>query len=377
MSEVFNLSWNVSWSFLIPLSIMWSLFIGYGLRELATIKYGEIVFLLFCCTLPLHGLYLMVDAPAWPLYAVLLIIYTGLLFLRKDNKRMGSLSKSGYLRLLSIGRKDGILIKDDEDFQHIDTLVLSKKEYSSLKSNKKLQNQMIEALRYNVEVLPVSTFLEEEYGYLDTNNELSASDVNMRRRRILRGTKRVVDSILAILIFIAAFPVFLLVVIAIYFCDGAPIFFRQKRLGKGGREFDIIKFRTMTSESNGNNQATKLGAILRLTHIDELPQLLNIIRGEMAIIGPRPEWVLLSTPELAPKEYWMRQAIRPGLTGWAQVCYKPSQTKTMRRRKLGYDLYYVNNRSIMLDLLIWFRTFQRLPQFFYTLFTRPFRSGSI
>jgi len=101
----------------------------------------------------------------------------------------------------------------------------------------------------------------------------------------------------------------------------------------------------------------------RTLHFDEVPQLLNIIWGEMAFIGPRPEWILLTTPEKAPPNYWLRTTVRPGLTGWAQVNYLPSNSKEMRRMKLGYDLYYINNRSVLLDMLIWLRTIIKVLKF--------------
>ena len=115
----------------------------------------------------------------------------------------------------------------------------------------------------------------------------------------------------------------------------------------------------------GDSRVTKVGHFIRKTRIDELPQILNVLAGDMAFIGPRPEWVLLTSPELAPEGYWLRQSVRPGLSGWAQVNYKPSRTVHMRRRKLGYDLFYINHRSFLLDMLIWFRTLQRLPMLPY------------
>ena len=116
----------------------------------------------------------------------------------------------------------------------------------------------------------------------------------------------------------------------------------------------------MQHDIQGDEIVTPIGQFLRAMHIDELPQLLNILKGDMAFVGPRPEWVLLTTPEEAPENYWMRQAVRPGLTGWAQVNYRPSNTRFRRRRKLGYDLFYINNRSVFLDVLIWFRTILKI-----------------
>lgn len=112
----------------------------------------------------------------------------------------------------------------------------------------------------------------------------------------------------------------------------------------------------MVNSDKQNAEVTWLGGYLRYFHIDELPQLINILRGEMAFVGPRPEWVLLTDEAEAPENYWLRLAVKPGMTGWAQVNYKPSYTKRMRQRKLGYDVYYINNRTFFLVSLIWMRT---------------------
>ena len=138
--------------------------------------------------------------------------------------------------------------------------------------------------------------------------------------------------------------------------------YRQERLGLGGRPFTLLKFRSMRMDAEQAGPAwaasrdprvTRIGLYLRKTRIDELPQLLNILRGEMSFIGPRPERPhFVSQLTAAIPHYELRCHVKPGLTGWAQVNYPYGASVEDARMKLSYDLYYVRNRSLLLDLLI-------------------------
>ena len=145
-----------------------------------------------------------------------------------------------------------------------------------------------------------------------------------------------------------------------------PIFFKQTRIGLGGRTFQVVKFRTMytDAEAAGAKWATKndprvtrIGMFMRKTRLDEVPQLWNVLRGDMGFVGPRPE-----RPEFVPMLaehlpfYYLRHLVRPGLTGWAQVRYGYGATMAEAREKLEYDLYYVKHMTLGLDLLIMFET---------------------
>ena len=157
------------------------------------------------------------------------------------------------------------------------------------------------------------------------------------------------------------------VTLAILLDDGAPIFYKQTRLGRGAQPYNILKFRTMmrNAEPNGVPQwavehdarATRVGRILRKTHLDELPQFLNVLRGEMSLVGPRAE-----RPELVDyfqehiPFYRARLLVKPGITGWAQINYGYAATIDETLVKLEYDLFYIKNRSIMMDLVIMLRT---------------------
>ena len=180
--------------------------------------------------------------------------------------------------------------------------------------------------------------------------------------------KRVFDILAAFGLLFVLWPVMLLTAIAIRLFDGIrrPALYRQTRVGLNGTVFEVIKFRTMpkNAEDAGavwadykDKRATRLGRILRSTRIDELPQLFNVLRGEMSMVGPRPErpvFVEQLDPHLP--YYSQRHRIKPGITGWAQLCYPYGASVEDAKEKLQYDLYYVKNHSILLDMIIWLKT---------------------
>ncbi len=168
---------------------------------------------------------------------------------------------------------------------------------------------------------------------------------------------------IGLLLFLPFFP---FVALAVKLSSSGPLFFRQPRVGMGGRIFNVVKFRTMftDAEQHGAKWATKddprvtrVGRFLRKTRIDEVPQLWNVLRGDMGLVGPRPErpefvaWLREELPF-----YYLRTLIRPGLTGWAQVRYGYGATLAETKEKLEYDLYYIKHMSLGLDLLILFET---------------------
>ena len=146
---------------------------------------------------------------------------------------------------------------------------------------------------------------------------------------------------------------------------GAPVLFRQRRVGLHGREFLLYKFRTLRELREGEEEfcdedlrrMTPFGRFLRLTRLDELPQLWNVLRGEMSLVGPRAEWAAMARKmEREIPEFALRYAVRPGMTGWAQVQYKYTTSVEEYRVKLYYDLYYIKNLSLALDLKILLKT---------------------
>lgn len=179
--------------------------------------------------------------------------------------------------------------------------------------------------------------------------------------------KRPLDAALAAILLIPALPIMALVALAVRLGGPGPIFYTQERVGRGGKTFRIIKFRTMRPDaekegavfaSKGDPRVTPIGKFLRATRLDELPQLWNILRGEMSFVGPRPE-----RPEFERKlaetmpVFPVRHIIRPGLTGWAQVNDRYAASDEDHLRKLRHDLYYLKHRSLMLDLSVILKTF--------------------
>lgn len=179
-----------------------------------------------------------------------------------------------------------------------------------------------------------------------------------------RIAKRSMDLVLSLLALIVLSPVFILTALAVKLCDGGPVFFKQKRVTMDGREFDILKFRSMIVDAEKDHtphpaededpRITKVGKYIRACRLDELPQLLNIIKGDMSIVGPRPERVenVKEYTEQIP-EFPMRLKVRGGLTGYAQVYGKYNTTPL---DKLKLDLMYIENYSVMLDLRLMLMT---------------------
>jgi exopolysaccharide biosynthesis polyprenyl glycosylphosphotransferase len=179
--------------------------------------------------------------------------------------------------------------------------------------------------------------------------------------------KRIVDLVIAVLLLIATAPLMLLVAIAIWYDSPGTIFYKQERVGYRGRRFQIIKFRSMVQNAEKDSGAvwaterdprvTRVGRFIRLVRIDELPQLFNVIRGEMSIVGPRPERpVFVEQFNQVIPGYDTRHNLRPGITGWAQVSYQYGSSIADARHKLKYDLYYAEKWSLLFDLKILFIT---------------------
>ncbi len=191
-------------------------------------------------------------------------------------------------------------------------------------------------------------------------------DEGFRHSPITRAGKRGLDTLLAIAMLVATAPLMVLTAIAIAVSDGRPIFYSQERTGAMGRPYCIWKFRTMRrdAEKMGAVWATerdprilKVGKILRKSRLDELPQLWNVLRGEMSFVGPRPERpVFLEELKKRWPLFTLRELVKPGLTGWAQLKYGYSSTLEQQARKLEYDLYYIKNTSFFLDFVCLFHT---------------------
>jgi sugar transferase (PEP-CTERM system associated) len=219
---------------------------------------------------------------------------------------------------------------------------------------------------------PVSqymSFLEKEISRIDIKRLDMAwmlySD-GFQISPIGRALKRLFDILVSLTILIPFSPVLLAAMLAVWLGDRGAVFYRQERVTLGGRSFRILKLRTMRSDAEkggavwaaaGDNRVTAVGRFLRRTRIDELPQLFNVLAGDMSLVGPRPE-----RPEFIEKLsqqlplYHERHAVKAGLTGWAQVNYPYGASLDDARSKLSYDLYYVKNFNILFDLRIVLQT---------------------
>jgi exopolysaccharide biosynthesis polyprenyl glycosylphosphotransferase len=181
--------------------------------------------------------------------------------------------------------------------------------------------------------------------------------------------RRFIDIMLALAGLALLLPTLPFIALAIYIDNPGPIFYRQERVGKGGKIFSLLKFRSMVTNAEQNGQAvwansndprvTHVGMLLRSARIDELPQVLNVLKGDMSIVGPRPE-----RPQFVEQLqehiscYGVRHQVKPGLTGWAQVNYRYGSSVDDAFTKLEYDLYYLKHQSLLLDMLIVLRTFK-------------------
>lgn len=214
-----------------------------------------------------------------------------------------------------------------------------------------------------VPILPYARYLEG-YEYRLAEGDFDGAQACDAGRAGYRSRKPIFDwlVICALSPFIAV--VLIATALAVAMSMGRPILFSQDRVGIDGKVFQMWKFRTMVASVGGDfvtaigdRRITPLGRVLRRWHVDESPQLVNVLRGEMSLIGPRPEQPDLSRRySLESSEFAHRLRVMPGLTGWAQVSYSYAGTAAESMIKLGYDLYYIKHQSTVLDLVILART---------------------
>lgn len=195
---------------------------------------------------------------------------------------------------------------------------------------------------------------------------LQAYGFKILRSQMKNKIKRVFDIIMAIIIGIMTLPVMAIAAIIVRLESPGPIIYSQARVGEKGKEFNVYKFRSMRNDAEKDGakwaqendpRVTKFGHFMRKTRIDELPQLVNVLKGEMSFIGPRPERrVFINELEKEIPYYNLRHMVKPGLTGWAQVMYPYGASVEDAKRKLEYDLYYIKNYTLSLDVIILFMT---------------------
>lgn len=219
-------------------------------------------------------------------------------------------------------------------------------------------------------ILDLSTFFERVQGQVRLDS-LRASWLiygdGFRQGWTRTFVKRCFDLIVGTGLLLVTLPIMILTALLIVLEDGAPVFYAQERVGRGGRPFRVIKFRSMRRDaekdgkprwaSSNDDRVTRVGRFIRKLRIDELPQLLNVLSGDMSLVGPRPErpYFVDQLTQQIPF-YAVRHCVKPGVTGWAQVRYQYGASVDDAAEKLQYDLYYVKNHTLILDTLVLFET---------------------
>lgn len=225
-----------------------------------------------------------------------------------------------------------------------------------------------------IQVVDMVGFFERQTGRIniDALNPSSMVFADGIVQAVLKSyVHRILDMVLSLAVLILTLPLMVLAALFIWLGSGfrGPVLYRQTRVGRGGRLFQILKFRSMTVDAeehggarwavDGDTRITAVGHVIRKTRIDELPQLINVLKGDMSFVGPRPE-----RPEFVEALvneipfYDLRHRVNPGITGWAQICYPYGASQEDAKDKLEYDLYYIKNYSLFLDLMILIQTAQ-------------------
>jgi len=231
--------------------------------------------------------------------------------------------------------------------------------------------QLLNCRLAGIEVTELLTFLERETGRVRIdvlNPSWLIFGQGFRRDPVRLFSCRALDVLASLAVLVVGLPAMLLTMVAIKLEDGlrAPALYTQARVGLGGKVFKLLKFRSMRldAEQNGAQWAqyadprvTRVGAMIRKLRFDELPQVINVLRGEMSFVGPRPERPEF-VAQLAEKipYYAQRHCVKPGITGWAQLCYPYGSSEADALQKLQYDLYYIKNNSLLFDLAILLQT---------------------
>jgi sugar transferase (PEP-CTERM system associated) len=230
--------------------------------------------------------------------------------------------------------------------------------------------ELLELRMKGVKIEEATTWLEKISGKIEVENLYPSWLVfgeGFRRSSTFIAVRRTLSIVISLIGLILSLPLLPFIMLAVRLDSPGPVFYTQTRVGKAGRTFKVVKFRTMRQDAEaksgpkwaGDNdpRVTSVGKFLRSSRLDEIPQLWCVLKGDMAFVGPRPErpefieWLSKEIPY-----YNVRHMVRPGLTGWAQIKYKYGSTVQDSREKLQYDLFYIKNASIGLDLLIMFQT---------------------
>lgn len=232
--------------------------------------------------------------------------------------------------------------------------------------------QLLQCKLAGIDVVDLPTFFERETGQIQLeslNPSWMIFSDGFQRGSIRDMAKRVFDLSVSSGLLLLTLPIMMVTALLVFLESGTPIFYRQERVGEHGRNFNVLKFRSMRKDAErdgvpqwakkNDDRVTRVGRVIRKTRFDELPQIFNVLKGDMSFVGPRPERPHF-VKELAKEVpyYQSRHTVKPGITGWAQIRYPYGATVDDAIQKLQYDLYYVKNRTLFLDLIILFQTAQ-------------------
>lgn len=259
-------------------------------------------------------------------------------------------------------------------FNSIDTAVdlIKKENIKSIVIANSLETlDLYKITRLGVETIPLLTVYERIYEKIPLSlmtDTVALSILSKEKDALYNISRRILDICVSSVVIITTIPITILAGICIYLEDKGNIFYTQTRIGKNNKIFSVYKFRSMKIHAESGNavwagekdaRITRVGAILRKTHIDEIPQMVNILRGDIGLVGPRPE-----RPEFVKQLeneipfYFIRHTIQPGFTGWAQIKFRYARSKEDSAEKLEYDLFYLKHRSLALDFGIILKTIQ-------------------
>lgn len=286
-----------------------------------------------------------------------------------------------HIAVIGSGAAVEHLLADLKEHPHIGKVVYTKAGYDGadtlpvvdivIAHDVDLSGLFMIATKRDCEIFSLFEAYEELFGKipLALMDESHAIAILTRRKRFgYPFVERFVEGIFAIITLVISLPFVIVAMIAIALEDGWPVVYRQTRVGKNGKLFKLYKLRSMrkNAEQGGvkwaqknDSRVTRVGTVLRLTHLDEAPQMINILRGDISLVGPRPERPeFVAQLEQHVPYYFLRHTIKPGFTGWAQIKFRYARTLMDSREKFEYDLYYLRNKNPLFDLGIFAKTIQ-------------------
>ena len=252
---------------------------------------------------------------------------------------------------------------------NIDTVITAENPHL----NPAIAQAFYECIPYKIRFLDLAQSYELLTGRVPVsyvNQAWFLENINEHQKKIYDNLKRITDVVAASVLLAICLPLWPLIAVAIKWESAGPVFYKQERVGKNKKLFWLIKFRSMIEHAESgtavwaekkDKRITRVGSLLRRTHLDELPQMINIIKGDIGLVGPRPERIeFVRELEKQIPHYNIRHITKPGFTGWAQINFRYARTPMDTYEKFQYDLYYLKNRSLILDVSILLKTLNLL-----------------